>query len=307
MDTLIALISTADRLQSNDGELDQFFNLKKLDNTALLRINDTSRLTSFDNRTLHVMSDCTKLTSDELSSTWIVDTCEKTFVLLKKLLSHPRSPLSLEEFKSIPFRQFSIYVRRCCLGLMLIQRTNTDTEFIRVLLDQMESVNYGSYIMGGNTDLFEINPLLHCCVGDMFDLVKLLINQYGADIEYVGSNGMTAIMYSVMIGHLEITTYLYQKGAQLETKTHDIDRYARDSIKPLIKKWKKEIQIKKDVNKSELESLKLIEHNYEKIKSEFEKVKLENDLIKLDNERIKSENDLMKRNCENILNLIQNK
>ena len=295
MDSLIALISRPDRLQSKskNGKLDQFFDLKKLNNAALLRIDDTaSRLPSLDNTTLHQLCDCSKLTQDELSSIWRIDTDHKTFTVLKNLLSDTLSndtlPLSLEEFRSIQFNQFSNDLLQNCLGMMLT--LNIDKDFICVLLDQMASVNYGVTDVIEYCDRFyKINPLIHCCATGKIELVKLLIDRYGANIEYQSPNGTTAIMYSAGNGHVEITKYLFKKGARLETKTQDIDMYPHYKTRPLIEKWKKEILVEKDQKKTELE----------KMKTDF-------DMMKLDNERLKSENDLIKRNCENILNLIQN-
>ena len=304
MESLIKLACKPDRLQWN-GKLNQFFDLKKLDKEVLLRIeNVASRLSMFDNSTLHLVCDCSQLTPDELSSILSVNTDEKILRLLQNLLLHSTPSLSLEELKSIPFSQFSEKLLQKCLGLMLTLK-NVSTEFVCVLIDQMCSVNYGTiHVTGEYGGLFNINPLIHCCSTGRTELAKLLIDRYRADIEHLSSNDTTAIMYCAQDGYVELTEYLYEKGARLETKTRNIDSFAHPTIKPLINKWRKEIQ---DKNEKEIRFKKENENSeLEKMKSDFEKMKCDFEIMKLDYEKIKSEKDLMKQNCESILNLIQN-
>ena len=277
MESISKLICRDDRLKTNHGQ-DDLINLKKLNDATLLRIIDSSKLITLDNSALHKITDCSKLNTTTLLHISAIDTDEKAIKALKNLFSHPTLPPSLEEIKSIPFDQFSENLQHSCLGMMLIM--NAQTDMISVLLDLMKSVNYGQCY--GTTDcknLFTINPLIHCCHIGRFDLVKLLIDKYAADIEHQSYNGMTAIMYSTYSGHREIMQYLYEMGARLETPTQNIINFATGSIKVLIEKWKADKEINNDHNK---------------LKSDFE-------MMKSDFEKMKSENDLMKRN---ILNLI---
>ena len=105
-------------------------------------------------------------------------------------------------------------------------------------------------------------------------------------------------------------------GAELQTASCHIDEYACDTIKELLKKWKTDKTIlvekeeKKDFEKLKSEScfrFNILNQNVcNQASDPWTSTKAENNELKLDNERLKSENDLMKRNCENILNLIQN-
>ena len=231
-------------------------------------------LTKLDNDQLLRICDFSKLTLEEVSTVNTIDTDTKIIPLLKNLIFHQTLPLTVDEFKSIDFNHLNEIVRRSCLGYMLLN--NKSTELISVLLDQMGSVNYGIY---STLVKIEINPLIHCCRTGKFDLVRLLVEKYGADIEHMDCNDRTAIIISAQEGHVEITKYLYDLGARRKYKTaqflHRIEYYATREIIDLINKWKHD--------------------SIKKLKSENQNLKLENDEMKRNYGIIKAENAFMKQ------------
>ena len=281
MESLIRLICKSDHSQSIQNEIANLLDLTRLNNTQLVRISDVS-----------------KLTAEEFESIIIIDTDEKIIALLKKLIEHPTHPITLEDLKSLEFNRFSDVVLQSCVGRML--ESNIQSDLICVVLDQMKSVNYGKYA-GGYCRDFEINPLIHCCYDNKFDLVKLLVERYGADIEYRSASGKNSIMISSTQGNVEITKYLYDLGAQLQIKTttivRDIKDCASEPIMDMITKW--EQQRTSSCKEMKLENDKIKSEN-DKIKSDYQTLKSECEQIKADYMKLKLENDEMKQNYQTI-------
>lgn len=135
--------------------------------------------------------------------------------------------LSIEEYETIKFDQFNDNVQQQMLNIML--KNNISIVAMICLLDEIRSVNYGKELD---------NPLIYCCHNNRLDMVKLLVEIYGADIEYSFKNDKTAIMYATEKNHLDIVKYLYEKGAKLETRTHIITNdTCRYGIFDIIKTW----------------------------------------------------------------------
>ena len=262
MKSLIQLVNQLGRSQSIQDEIVNILDLKKLSNATLLRISDTSLLTS------------------EESSQVFGDIDDNQIIaVLKKMIFDPISPLSAQDLKLIKFERYSDYVQQNCLGLMLTNNLSTDK--ICILLDCMQSVNYGNHpsFVGG---FHSLNPLMHCCQKNKFDIVKLLVENYRANIEHVSLYNATAIMFSAQSGNIPITQYLYNKGARLSTVSRHISEFATDSIKEVIAKWKTDMR------------------------TQYSEIKNDLDQIKADYEKLKAENLQMKLNYENILSLQNN-
>ena len=191
MESLIRIVLT-DRTRPG---MNQFLKLSKLSVKTLQRTCDTS-----------------KLTDQEFRDALEIDTDNQIIELFRNLISNP--VLTREELQSIEFDKFNDAVQRCFLGLMLIN--NSPADLVCILLDQIKSVNYGNQYTTCK-GLSAINPLIYCCCNNKFDIVKLLVERYNADIEHLSCNCTTAIMFSAEKDNIEITQYLYEKGAKLAT------------------------------------------------------------------------------------------
>lgn len=110
---------------------------------------------------------------------------------------------------------------------------NAPLEATCLLLDKIISVNYGKH---ANTSYKYNNPLLYCCTVGQLDFVKLLIENYGADIEFTNSCGMSAIMVSAKKNHLNFVRYLYNRGAKTVTLTSNIKDYYK-GVEKMIQMW----------------------------------------------------------------------
>ena len=280
MESLIRLISTPDRKESMQNEILDILDLTKLNNTQLLRISDRS-----------------KLTPEEFSVALTIDTDDQIVAVLQQLIPS----LSLEDLKSIQFSNFSESVLQRCMAYMLL--TDASTDKICVVLDKMKSVNY---VINGT-----MNPLIHCCRYNELGLVKLLVERYNADIEHLSQNSTTAIMYSAQCGHVEVTKYLYDKGALLSAGTKHINQYATDEMKQLIAKWEAEkaTSAMNQLIKDELDRILPDTANSTTAVDVGDKDSGSEtilDQMKADYQKLKLENEEMKRNYETILNLLQN-
>ena len=289
MESLIRLICTPDRIQCMQNEAQNLLDLTRLSNAQLLRICDP-----------------TKLTCEELRDVLVVNTDNQIVTLFKKMFFHESNPLSVEDLKSIEFNKFGDYVQQCCLNYMLMP-DNISIDKICVLLDQIRSVNYGKSYSAYK--LWEINPLFFCCRMGKFDLIKLLVERYGANIEYDGGAGRTAIMYSAE-DDAEITKYLYDSGARLSTSTHNINEFASKSIRELIAKWEADKTRETDDSRVDNEKLEDTDQTPTKVdhcdSNDMPDLELAAGSLKAELERLKQENDEMKRNYQCILNLLQN-
>ena len=234
---------------------------------------DLSRL---NNAQLLQICDCTKLTAEEFEAV-VIGKDSKIITVLNKLIIHPT--LSLEDLKSIEIEKFSDQIQQHLLGSMLTRGLSTD--LICVILDKMRSVNYGG--LRSSKHRTTINPLIHCCSFKKFDLVKLLVEKYNADIEHLSYHKTTAIMYSASVDDVLITKYLYDLGARLNTPFQHVKECASKQIKTLIKQWETDKKIQEAVTKL-----------------------VNVDQIRADHEKLKLENNEMKRNYQTILNLLQN-
>ena len=244
------------------------------------------------------ISDCTKLTPEEFRAVIDIRTDRQIIRVLKKIIT---STFPLEDLKSIHFDHLGDRVQQSLMGWMLTNKLSTD--MICVLLDQMKSVNYGKYGWAPSGHI--INPLLYCCCFNKFDLVKLLVERYGADIEHLSYNDTTAIMYSAYKCNVEITRYLYHHGARLSTSTHHINEFARtNSIREFITEWETDKKFTQTETKTmdpqvENESLKQCTVQDAKKPTYLDQIKA--DLMKL-----KLENVVMKQKYQTIQNLLQN-
>ena len=137
---------------------------------------------------------------------------------------------------------------------------------------------------------------MHCCWRGRFEMVKLLVERYGADIEYVSCHDKTAIMYSAT-SHEEITKYLYDRGAQLKTSTVHIRECACPSIKKMVKNWEHDKFTQH--NKILIKNINVMKLNFEKLLSLNDKLTQQVQNLMLDNIS-------MKLNYEKVLNLTQN-
>lgn len=131
-----------------------------------------------------------------------------------------------QEFQKIEFNKFTESQQQLML-IKMLQR-NVSVDILSLLLNKMNSVNYGSYSVD--------NPLLFCCARNKLDCVKLLVEKYGANIEHENPEGETAIMYAVDENHLEVVKYLYYKGAKTSTSRYRIDDYSI-YIRKTIQEW----------------------------------------------------------------------
>lgn len=175
-------------------------------------------------RRLH--SDLTRLDDATLLKACISET--NLFQLFHTLVVN-RSDLSLEYLQLIDFDKLNVDTRQYYLSAML--QTNHSIESILFFLDRVNTVNYGS------SHEYSINPLIYCCYTNKYDLVKLLVEKYNANIDYPSQKNTTAIMYSAQQGNIEITKYLYDKGAKLQIFDKYIYTYATKEIKKLICSW----------------------------------------------------------------------
>ena len=172
------------------------------------------------------------------------------------------------------------------------------------MLDKIRTVNYGDCALT-NGPLGTINPLLCCSEKNRIDLVKLLVEKYDADIEYLSWNGKTAIMYSAEEGHVLVTKYLYDKGAQLNVGTKHINNLADAELKELIAKWEaNKIQSSPKTNCTcNLNPKGIVQetesNDVAQIRADYLKLKQENDAMK-------QKYDAMKHKYETIINLLQN-
>lgn len=81
------------------------------------------------------------------------------------------------------------------------------------------------------------NPLIYCCFNNKFEIVKLLVEKYKADINCETKYNFTSIMYSTYNNNIEITKYLFDRGTRLETTYKSIYDYTTESMTKIIKGW----------------------------------------------------------------------
>jgi ankyrin repeat protein len=184
-------------------------------------------------------------------------------------------------------------MKQYCLNRMILSDFSIDK--LSVLLDKMNSVNYRDSYVDLSTlnplivDLSTLNPLIVSCANGKLDIVRLLIEKYNADIEYLSSYGCTPIMYSVTFNHTDVTKYLYDKGAKLNTVHDSVYKYANPSMKKLLDEWESKKQQKDGNIQSNSES--------EKQQKDFnDPLKLASLLNKLNNEKFSDE--IIKKNFE---------
>lgn len=158
--------------------------------------------------------------------------------------------ISLHDLENIEFEKFSNTEQQSMLGIML--QHNVSTDLICVLLNKMKSVNYGEYASAPYPET--INPLLHCCEKNKLDLVKILIEKNGAEIEYLGFFNKTAIQYSDEKFHMDIIKYLYEKGA----------KYRSPCMEQYIKQW--------DSNKQLLNNYEQLILDYDRLQQKYNSI-----------------------------------
>lgn len=159
---------------------------------------------------------------------------EENIIFLFEKICHL---MTFEDFQTIEFGQFSDQIQKKMLTIML--KLDKSVDIIQLLIDKMKSINYGRY--AANSNAGDVNPLLHCCLNSKFDHIKLLIEKYEADIDFVSALDRTAIMYCAERGDIEITKYLYDRGAKLlidiASGESNIYKYAKPEISKMIRKW----------------------------------------------------------------------
>lgn len=136
--------------------------------------------------------------------------------------------LSLKTFNTLKLDTLSEKIKRLILNKFLINEAST--ELICAVLDKLETPNYGD----DEQYMEEYNPLIYCSRHGLFELVKLLVEKYNADINYKSRHGTTAIMYTAQLDNSEITKYLFDKNADLETDKHIIDDFATKRISSML-------------------------------------------------------------------------
>jgi len=291
MESLLHFLSI-DELNSISKKILPCVDLTKLDKETLQTIYDPSKL---DKKNLQYICDFTKLSKEELFKICNpLELCDATLrrvcdpsmldnIMLKKVCDLSKLPLkkfptlltdeiaiaivrifqnlnlSLEDLESIEFEKFSECVHQKYLMLML--RKNMSMDELCVVLDKMQSVNFG--------DRIGTNPLIYCCMEGQFDLVKLLVEKYSADIEYLSSNNTTPIMFSAQNNHQEITKYLYDKGAKLTTELKNVYEFATSDMIELFRKWEIEKTSQNKNNEVEKQS------DYDKMRADYEKLQEE--------------------------------
>lgn len=195
---------------------------------------------------------------------------------LFSLLLESNIPLSIEEFQSIEFEKFLDKVQQQMLILMITKKLSV--EVICLLTEKMKSVDYGEYatitIDNCCKPLYgKCRPLLVCCRYDRLDLVKLLVEKYGCDIEYVDKCDKTAIMYAADSHCIEIVKYLYDRGAKLSTQSKTIEAYW-PAIAKIINTWQERSNhdsMEQEKNKYERE-YNLLKSEYDVVKQKLDKV-----------------------------------
>lgn len=100
-----------------------------------------------------------------LDDTTLQKTCSSMIECFRALVAN-KSDLTLEDLKLINFDKFDEKTRQQFLNEML--DSNQTIENISVFLDKVTTVNYGHNSCE--------NPLIHCCVNNKFELVKLLVD-----------------------------------------------------------------------------------------------------------------------------------
>lgn len=221
--------------------------------------------------------------------------------IIDALIPTDKIPLDLLLLKNLPSKEFinssfgfeylSELAQRYCLNYMIEHRM--ETNLVNVLANRMKTINFGDrhYTNYIDDPLENVNPLLFCCQRNNFDLVKLFVEKFNADIEYSSSvNTFTPIMYSALVGNTDMTSYLYHKGAKLG--------YIRNvAIAPgiitLINNWETQQQNmsnKQDECEKHNMTNKLddcdsdINEKYNILKTEFNNLKTEFDKIKRNTE-----------------------
>ena len=230
-------------------------------NELMNHLVDFLDLSKLNRQTLNRICNPTKLSINEFLD--ILDESRLPISLMNRILfdriKTDDFEISLNDLKKIEFKKFSEEVLQSCLMFMIFTKMCTDK--ICVLLDNLKSVNFGreysydyakqatidygnSYFYQNNQKdidlekIYKFNPLIYCSKNGHFELVKLLIDKYNADIEHLSRNNTTAIMFSAQMGHDEITKLLYYKGAKLYTHQHDISQYAESSLRSKIFDWR---------------------------------------------------------------------
>jgi len=72
--------------------------------------------------------------------------------------------------------------------------------------------------------------LMHAIDNDSISIVELLI-RHGADLKATGSSGVTALLFSIELGHRDITRHLIVSGANIK----HVNKKLKDGITPLMK------------------------------------------------------------------------
>lgn len=229
---------------------------------SLIKLLSNPNRTDLFNKEMDKLLDLTKL-----ENTNLLNICD-----FSKLFSK----LSDQELlQSLKFDSFGDSLIHVCLGNMLI--CNSPLDQICIFLDNIRSVNVN---IGDRESLTEgyskLNPLLFACSQNNFELVRLLVEKYNANIESLSYNNTTPIMFSAQNGYFKITKYLYDLGAKLYTPQYHIRTFATTTMWEIISIWEEEKQRKCDSNQDLNQDLK---HSYDKLKSEYDNLQQKYDHI----------------------------
>lgn len=226
------------KLPGVTAKFDEIIDLSNLDKQTLIKICDVTKLTDQD---LAIISQKVKKNNQ----------CFSLFrEIYKCLILDPVNPLN---YQNIDYSQFSIDEKQKMLYVMLENYISSDK--ICCLLQNM----IGSVDFDMNMGFFQ-TPLINCIYNERFDLVKLLIETCHADINRSSYNGFRPIICSAEIGNLEITKYLYDKGAETNLECRDLKQITKPEIREMISKWEKDKLISEIENK-----IKLLNHDYNEI------------------------------------------
>ena len=113
--------------------------------------------------------------------------------------------ISFDNFKSIDFDGFSQDLLRACVTMSIL--FDIDIDKFCFILNKLKFINYGDSLDGIN-EYPDINPLISAAQLGNLNMIKILVENYNADINYKSSKGLTAVTIVAHSNCKKITNYL---------------------------------------------------------------------------------------------------
>ncbi|KAL3071451.1 hypothetical protein niasHS_016735 [Heterodera schachtii] len=115
-------------------------------------------------------------------------------------------------------KNVKFFVEQCGGDIEFANSYGYSAIFYAVMEEQFDVVQY---LVSKGTRIDQINhkgrsPLIAACLFGHLQIVKFLVENGGADIEIVASDGLTAVRAAIIKNRFEILEYLLEKGARTD-------------------------------------------------------------------------------------------